>query len=240
MMGSSATSRRSRPGGPCTVSGRSRPCRLNVLSMPGRPSTWSAWKWVMNTSPSSTSPTERTSWRWVPSPQSKSILSPPRCTRIAGSPRRAVGAEPAVPRKSTSRFMARLSKRHELEPDVPLACARNPHGRVRRPPPLGGTTRVEDLEAVALLVEGHVRMAEDHRMGVGEADTHPVDPPPARAGVVDHRDTGAVRLHHTLGGKLVAQLDVVHIAMDSDHRRADRLEVAKYRGGHHVTGVKDE
>src|SRR5206468_2045729 len=140
-------------------------CRLNVLSMPGSPSTWSAWKWVMNTSSTSTRPTERTSWRCVPSPQSNSILSPPRCTSVAGSPRRAVGAEPAVPRKSTSRFMAGLSKRHELEPDLPAGRVRDPHRGIRRAAPLGGAARVEDLEALVLLVQGHVRVAEHHRVG---------------------------------------------------------------------------
>src|SRR5215217_6833680 len=59
----------------------------------------------MNSSSSSTSPTERRSCRCVPSPQSNSSRSPPRRTSVAGRPRRALGAEPAVPMKSTSRSM---------------------------------------------------------------------------------------------------------------------------------------
>ena len=41
------------------VSGRSRSRRSKVLSSPGRPSQWSAWKWVTKTSVRSLSPTER-------------------------------------------------------------------------------------------------------------------------------------------------------------------------------------
>src|SRR5436305_15119511 len=48
-------------------------------------------------------PIVATSWRWVPSPQSKSTLSPPRRTSSAGIPRRAVGTDPAVPAKNTER-----------------------------------------------------------------------------------------------------------------------------------------
>ena len=55
----------------------------------------------------STSPApERSICRWVPSPQSIRMRSPPRRTSDAGRPRRAVGAEAAVPRKSTLRAIA--------------------------------------------------------------------------------------------------------------------------------------
>src|SRR6059036_1080193 len=63
----------------------------------------------MNTSVMSLSPIERTSWRCVPSPQSKSTRSPPRRTSRAGRPRRAVGAEPAVPAKNSERSIAARS-----------------------------------------------------------------------------------------------------------------------------------
>src|SRR4051794_30701478 len=59
----------------------------------------------MNTSWMSLRPIERTSWRCVPSPQSKRMRSPPRRTSSAGRPRRAVGAEPAVPAKNRERSM---------------------------------------------------------------------------------------------------------------------------------------
>src|SRR3954454_20302897 len=61
----------------------------------------------MKTSVMSLSPIERTNWRCVPSPQSKSRRSPPRRTSSAGSPRRAVGADPAVPAKKSERSMVR-------------------------------------------------------------------------------------------------------------------------------------
>src|SRR5437879_1508276 len=51
----------------------------------------------------STSPTERTSWRCVPSPQSNSTRSPPRMSSTAGRPRRALGTAPPVPRKNSER-----------------------------------------------------------------------------------------------------------------------------------------
>src|SRR3954469_18041927 len=63
----------------------------------------------MKTSVISLSPIHRTSWRCVPSPQSNSRRSPPRRTSSAGRPRRAVGAEPAVPAKKTDRSMVRLA-----------------------------------------------------------------------------------------------------------------------------------
>ncbi len=53
----------------------------------------------------SSSPTERSSWRCVPSPQSNSSRSPPRRISIAGRPRRALGTEPAVPAKNSDRSM---------------------------------------------------------------------------------------------------------------------------------------
>src|SRR3954469_3983101 len=91
--------------GPWMVSGRLRSRRSNVFSIPGSPSQWSTCKWVMKTSLMSLRPMDRTSWRCVPSPQSKSRRSPPRRTSSAGSPRRAVGAEPAVPAKKSERSM---------------------------------------------------------------------------------------------------------------------------------------
>src|SRR5438034_4620255 len=63
----------------------------------------------MKTSVMSLRPIERTSWRCVPSPQSNSTRSPPRRTSRAGSPRRAVGAEPAVPAKNSERSIAARS-----------------------------------------------------------------------------------------------------------------------------------
>src|SRR3954447_10813637 len=100
----------------------------------------------MKIASSSGSPTERSSCCWVPSPQSNSSLSPPARSRIAGSPRRAVGTEPAVPAKNKERSTARAS----LECDQLEGHCSGGHGgdahRVRgRAPALGGRARVEDL-----------------------------------------------------------------------------------------------
>src|SRR4051794_34686542 len=140
--------------------------------MPGRPRKWSAWKWVMKTVSRSISPTERTSWRWVPSPQSKSRRSPPRRTSVAGSPRRAVGAEPAVPTKRTSRSIARLSWRFfepdQLEGDPPVLDPGHAHRVDRLAAAVGRAAGVEDLEVALVLVEGDVGVAEDHGVRAGE------------------------------------------------------------------------
>ena len=77
-----------RPAGPYSRRGASRPRRANVLSMPGRPRKWSAWQCVIRISSTSTRPApDRSSCRWVPSPQSISSDTPLRRTRNAGSPR---------------------------------------------------------------------------------------------------------------------------------------------------------
>src|SRR4051794_24454563 len=59
----------------------------------------------MNTASTSGRPIERSSCCWVPSPQSNSSRSPPARSSSAGSPRRAVGTDPAVPAKNSDRSM---------------------------------------------------------------------------------------------------------------------------------------
>src|SRR3954471_23989686 len=126
---------------------------------------------------------ERSSWRCVPSPQSNSSRSPPRRISVAGRPRRAVGAEPAVPRKSTSRSMwaylrgspGRSVERYVLELDPAAADARDAHRVPRRAALIGRAARIEDVEAVALLVERDVRVAEDHEIRVREARAHALE-----------------------------------------------------------------
>ena len=54
----------------------------------------------------SLNPPERSNWRWVPSPQSIRIRSAPRRTSSAGSPRRALGTDPAVPANITENSIA--------------------------------------------------------------------------------------------------------------------------------------
>src|SRR3954449_5649297 len=128
----------------------------------------------MKIASSSGSPTERRSCCWVPSPQSNSSRSPPARSRVAGSPRRAVGTEPAVPAKKSERSIARASlELDQLEAHFPAAHNGNAH-RVRgRAPALGGRAGVEDLEAVLpALVQRQVGMAEDDGVGVFVARPH--------------------------------------------------------------------
>ncbi len=63
----------------------------------------------------------RRSWRCVPSPQSKRSRSPPRRTSVALSARFAVGMDPDVPRKTTSRSTAVESR--WSSPTQRRACA---------------------------------------------------------------------------------------------------------------------
>src|SRR5215212_1633992 len=67
----------------------------------------------MKTSVRSIRPTERSSWRCVPSPQSNRIRSAPRRSSSAGRPRRAVGTEPAVPAKKSERSIGDSGRRTE-------------------------------------------------------------------------------------------------------------------------------
>src|SRR4051794_18741487 len=110
----------------------------------------------MKIASSSGSPAERSSCCWVPSPQSKRMRSPPARSRIAGSPRRAVGTEPAVPAKKSERSMAGLilgADAQELEAHPPVLDRRDAHRVVRRSAALGRRAGVEDLEPFRLLVQ---------------------------------------------------------------------------------------
>src|SRR4051794_4313598 len=232
-----------RPGGPNTVSGRSRSRRSKVLSSPGSPSQWSAWKWVRKTSSRSARPTERRSWRWVPSPQSNSSRPPPRRTSTAGMPRRAVGTEPAVPAKKIERSVTRrtLEERHEREGDGAAGRRGRAHGVVGLAAAVGRAPRVEDLKAVrgVPLVQRDVGVAEDHGGAVGEAPAQPVQAPLRRAGVVDEGDAGAAGLHGQGPGQRGSGLRVVDVAVDGADL-AVRLELAQDRQRAQVAGVEDE
>ena len=57
-----------------------------VLSIPGSPSQWSRCRWVMKIASTSGSPMLRSSWCWVPSPQSNSIRSPPARSSMRAGP----------------------------------------------------------------------------------------------------------------------------------------------------------
>src|SRR5512132_493790 len=114
----------------------------------------------MKISSRSTRPTsERSSWRWVPSPQSNSSLSPPRLTRVAAGARCAVGADPDVPRKTTSRFTSeRQVGVHHLA--LEQARARVP-GEEDRVPPLEWLPRRLVLEPAPAMRGRHPCLLTD-------------------------------------------------------------------------------
>ena len=100
----------------------------------------------------------------------------------------------------------------------------------RRPPPaLGRAPGVEDLKAVlGLLMQRQVRVAEDHRVGLGEAPAHPAEPPLGRAGVVQDRDRGAAGLERGDRRQRFAHLGVVDVAVHGDHGGVG-LELPQHR-----------
>jgi hypothetical protein len=107
---------------------------------------------------------------------------------------------------------------------------------------LGGATGVQELEAVGrLLVERHVRVAEDHEIGAfPEAAPHPLEAAGARSGVVQHRDANALHLHHPLHWQQATEIGAVHVPMDAGDRRADGLEVAQHVGRGEIARVEQE
>ena len=184
---------------------RSRPRRLKVFSIPGSPSQWSAWKWVRKISSRSIRPIERTSWRWVPSPQSNSSRSPPRRTSVAGSPRRrrrrrAGGSEKQdveIHRPIDSRPDA-VSRADELE------ATRGRPRPWRGPSCAGARRRSVGLPGLKIWKPSRprgadVRVPEHDGVGAsGEARAQPLEAAAARAGVVQHRDRAPPASHHPL------------------------------------------
>ena len=101
------------------------------------------------------------------------------------------------------------------------------HRVLRLAAAVGGAAGVEDLEAVALLVQRDVRVAEDDGVGVGEARAQAVEPAGRRAGVVDHRDPRAVRLDDARLGEPRRQRRLVDVAVHRADGRAERLELVE-------------
>src|SRR4051794_15198645 len=112
---------------------------------------------------------------------------------VAGRPRRAEGAEPAVPRKTTSRSTWSVQA-VQGEGDFAVRGGAPSHGVAGRAGAVGGRAGVEDLEAVfvVLLVERDVGVAEDDRPRFREALAHADEAAGARARVVDDGDLRAV------------------------------------------------
>ena len=206
----------------------------------------------MKTASSSGRPTERSSCCWVPSPQSNRSRSPPARSSSAGSPRRAVGTEPAVPAKKTDRSTARnpSQARSGGRQARPSRAVGHAHRVLRRPAPLGRRARVEDVEPVALLVQRHVRVAEHDGVGVrrsgaaaaraapararrraSSGSARPRPPPPRRRGAAS-RSSGSSTFPRTActGGPSDAQ-QLEHLDGRSGRRRAgSRRRRAAARG----------
>jgi hypothetical protein len=110
---------------------------------------------------------------------------------------------------------------------------------IGRPAPLGRAAGIEDLEAVALLVQRHVGVTEDHGVRVREASAKALQSSLRRTGVVDHREGGAVEVQGERLGELAPQLRAVDVAVN----RGDRGQLAQLgqRGDFaEVTGVDDQ
>ncbi len=177
----------------------------------------------------------------MPSPQSNSSFSPPRRSRVAGRPRRAVGADAAVPAKSTSRSMARpifasrwtdRRQPHEARSSIDggLHRPREAH-RVRgRPAALRGAAGVEDLEAVrapraAACASGRRR----RRPQSGKRSRSRARRPSAGPASWTIPICAPSRLDDPLGRQLPAQLVVVDVAVHRQHGRPDQLELGVAR-----------
>jgi hypothetical protein len=92
------------------------------------------------------------------------VLSPPE------DPQPDSAAMPRTPRTAIARAVTRRSWQCEVAKlDHVALHGRLAHRAVRGATALDGTARVEDLEAVLLLVQRHMGVAEDDRVGVGEA-----------------------------------------------------------------------
>jgi hypothetical protein len=79
---------------------------------------------------------------------------------------------------------------------------------------LGGTAGIEDPEAVALLVQRHVGVAEDDDVGLGEPGSQALQAALRRACVVDHTQNYVLELERDLLGQLAAKLRTVDVAVN--------------------------
>ena len=82
-------------------------------------------------------------------------------------------------------------------------------------------------------------MAEDDRVGVGEAPAQPREPAVGGAAVVGHDDPRALRLDDAHRGQPHRHLDVVDVAADGVDRRPERLQLREHRERDEIPGVED-
>ena len=106
---------------------------------------------------------------------------------------------------------------------------------------VGGAAGVEDLEALGVgLVQRDVRVAEDHRVRVGEALAHPGETIVGGTAVVGHGDLRALGVDQPRRGQQRLQLCGVGVAVDRLDRRSDGLQLLEHRALHQVTRVEDQ
>src|SRR5215208_8230108 len=103
-----------------------------VRSSPVIPSMWSAWKWVKKTSVNENPTPYRIICRWLPSPQSKRIVSPSRCSASPATLRSTVGHAAPVPRNVTVSISLEDLHRHRNLPRVLLQLVEHLLHRLRQ------------------------------------------------------------------------------------------------------------
>src|ERR687892_581187 len=77
-------------------------------------------------------------------------------------------------------------QRQVVKLDPSALDGRIAHRAMRRPAAFRGAAGIEDLEAVALLVQWQVRVPEDDGPGIGEAGSEPLQAALGGTGVMDH------------------------------------------------------
>jgi hypothetical protein len=113
--------------------------------------------------------------------------------------------------------MGRSWQRQEVKLDASPLHRRLTHRAVRSATALGRAAGIEDLEAVALLVQRHVGVTEDDRVGVREPGAQPLQAPPRGAGVVDHTQNYVLELEGDRLGQGAAKFGGIDVAVDGGH-----------------------
>ena len=209
----------------------------------------------MKISSISTSPTERTSWRWVPSPQSNEQPLAPASHEGGGQARAAPWApSAAVPAKSTSRSMARLSSptagrtalyarpsptssKDRRPPSTrarPMVCS----GARRRSVGLPGLKIWKPLVAPRAAAGASGRTRRRRRRGSAHGAARGARRRARRRGP----SRSARPPHSTIrsAGSWRRSSSSSDVAVHRQHGRADQLELGERGRRHHVAGVQDQ
>lgn len=128
-------------------------------------------------------------------------------------------------------------KPNVLENQPALLASEQSHRQARRPSTLGRASRVEDLKATLLLVEGEVAVSEDDGGGPRKAAAQAWEPSLSRPGVVDDPDDLPTEVDFEGRRQQAPQRRLVDVAVDGVHDRAKGFELFQRRGAEEVTGV---